>query len=106
MSSQQNLLKEQLVDQRLPTNSFFSKENNHVDADESATSDLEYGDDRQKVTSKSNLNMLVEIDPNKYVSLTEPDVWLQSSEEHQDTYNDDPYDLILDNCFNKLNSGG
>ena len=81
MASQQNLLKEQLVDPRLPSNSFFSKEIDPMDVDESATSDLEYGKQRQKIASKSNGNMLIPIDPNQYVTLTEPDLLLQFSEE-------------------------
>ena len=40
------------------------------------------------------------------MSLNEPDVQLRFSEEDQDTYNDDPTDLILDNCFNMLNNAG
>ena len=106
MASQQNLLKEQLVDQRLPTNSFFSKEIDYMEVDESAANDLEYGKQRQKITSKSNGNMLTPIDPNQYVSLNEPDVLLRFSEEDQDTNNDDPTDLTLDNCFNMLNNAG
>ena len=111
MSSQQNLLKDQLVDEfnkqkhiRVPTCSFFAKEVGLIDVDESATSDLEYGNQRQKITSKSNGNMLTPIDPNLYVSLTEQEKLMRFSEEDQDTFNDDPTDLMLDNCFNMLNN--
>ena len=48
--------------------------------------------------------MLTPIDPNLYVSLTEQEKLMRFSEEDQDTFNDDPTDLMLDNCFNMLNN--